>query len=69
VRTLGIRKRNEQEANSYEHRELAEDVHIVLDTFSSQIVPRYRQFGQHILIATIARTKELLTFSVALRRQ
>lgn len=37
---LGTRKRNEQEANSDEHREIAEEVHIVLDTFSSQIVPK-----------------------------
>jgi hypothetical protein len=38
---LGIRKGNEQEANSDEHRETAEDVHIVLDTFSSEIVPKH----------------------------
>jgi hypothetical protein len=41
VGTLGIRKGNEQEANSDEHRETAEDVHIVLDTSSSEIVPKH----------------------------
>ena len=41
VRTLGIRKWNEREANRSEHRELAEDVHIVLDTFYSDFVPKF----------------------------
>jgi hypothetical protein len=39
VMTLRIRKGNKQEANSDEHRETAEGVHIVLDTSSSGIVP------------------------------